>query len=77
MTWTKVSMPEAIIFMQDKKLDYSKKHHNNTPDGEASVVYFTDGTAVAVKSDWREPFSIGTPDIDANPPIWWIGVSNE
>lgn len=35
-------------------------------------VLFTDGSMIACRSQWRGPYSRETPDVDGQPPKWWI-----
>lgn len=65
-------MIEAMEHYRHHIRDYNEKK-TQSPDYNAEVIYFTDGSAIACLSSWRGPYSEVTPDIDAEPPIWWIG----
>lgn len=78
--WRQVSMREAVIFIRDEAgqpLDeppaWSRKA--GLPDsnrGSPGVEYFDNGVAVACASDWTGPYSEVTPEVDADPPQWFI-----
>lgn len=78
MRWKTCTMAEALEFAQGKTIDYD--HDSNyynydvKPSDNAEVVYFTDRTAVASESSFSGPYSEVTPDIDIEPPDWWIGT---
>ena len=70
-------MREALEFAMGKQLSPMEGTHSlqdgvSPPDYSADVQAFTDGTAVACLSCWKGLYSEVTPDIDAEPPQWWI-----
>ena len=71
MKWRACTMREALLFA--KKRIEAPDCISKPPDYEASVVTFTDGTAVAVKSEYWNSGSEYTPEDGAEPPKWWIG----
>jgi len=72
--WQECTIGEAFDFAMGKTIYHGDKYDfDDKPNWRAEVVRFTDGTAVACCSDWSGPLSEVTPDIDAQPPIWWIG----
>lgn len=73
--WRKVSMSEAIRFIRDGH--GQPVMHNDRAQGpegvyDCAIETFDDGTAVACRSKWSGPYSELTPDVDAEPPDWWI-----
>lgn len=86
MQWREVKMSEAIRFIRDRECAPLPQEQQwgltvqvGLPEEAASrnpgVEWFSDGTGVCCASDWDDwdgPYSEVTPDIDANPPTWWI-----
>lgn len=72
MNWAKCSMLEAMNWARDR--DATADEPGTLPDYAACGVIFTDGSALACKSEWVGPYSEVTPDIDAQPPVFWIGT---
>jgi hypothetical protein len=82
MKWKQVSLQEACEFMQNKTVDqtanrlfqdgYPRDLKLNHPGSEDQLI-FTDSSAVVCESNWSGPYSKLTPDIDANPPVFWVG----
>jgi hypothetical protein len=81
--WRQVSMREAVAFIRDEcgqPLDGqgvpSWMDGVPLPEfrryGGSGIEFFDNGMAVACCSDWDGPYSEVTPDIDANPPQWFI-----
>lgn len=75
--WQQCSMVDALKFSDGREINSNYCLSMDRPDAQAEVVIFTDGSAVACKSKWNGPYSEETPDIDAAPPIWWIGTLKE
>ena len=79
MEWKECGIVTAFQFAEGKTIKRNSYAYDigvtmNHPEGyNCDCVVFTDGTAVACLSQWRGPYSEVTPDIDAEPPKWWIG----
>ena len=71
MSWRKVSMKDAMIFIAGKIVE-ADHDRRESPDSNAAVEWFTDGTAVGVVSCVNGPYSDVTPDVDIQPPKWYI-----
>jgi hypothetical protein len=73
--WRRCDLFEACRFMEGRKLK-GELGDEDLPAIEdkwgAEGVEFEDGTRVACESSWNGPYSPETPDIDANPPVFWI-----
>ena len=72
--WREVSMRDAKRFIRDgdgQPTNY-KPEGIEPPDYSAAVEWFDNGTAVACLSQWCGPYSEVTPDVDAEPPKWWV-----
>jgi hypothetical protein len=79
--WHKVDLFEAARHMQGRTLmPLDGIPHMNWPNdrvGFPEIVVFTDNTAVAVCSGLSSPVSPITPDLDIDPPSFWIGERAE
>lgn len=76
MEWKECNIHKALTFANGKTINKKWPRDGqsmNEPHHCADTAVFTDGTAVACLSQWRGPLSEVTPDIDAEPPKWWIG----
>ena len=71
--WREVSMRDAIRFIRDGDGQPTDNQQGpSPPEYGAAVEWFDNGTAVACKSEWYGPYSEVTPDVDAEPPRWWV-----
>lgn len=71
MKWSDCTMLEAIQHASGRVA----RTNDDRPEGayvSASVVWFTDGTAIECSSAWDGPYSAETPDVCANDPEWRI-----
>ncbi len=71
--WRKCTMRSAILWATMRRV--AAANLQARPDGaepDEDFVVFTDGSAVAVHSVWKGPYSEVTPDIDAQDPGWRI-----
>ncbi len=67
--WRQVTMRKAIEHAKQREIDTSKPQPYSPCN---AVEWFTDGTAIKCESRWSGPISDVTPDIDADPPQWYI-----
>lgn len=72
MKWESATIEEVFQFVQGKEIVNNLTVLPLGVPWDATVVKFTDGSFVACKSEWSGPLSEVTPDIDAEPPSWWI-----
>ena len=78
--WKKVDLTDVLDFAQGKTFevlcDYSEL--NNIPSDYDNYlgkpIKFSDGTYLIDSSEWTGPYSEVTPDIDAEPPSYWLGT---
>ena len=77
MIWKESSLKEALAFAATRTISehHPAKAYTDSP-WDADVCWFTDGCAVACRSDASGPYSEVTPDIDLQPPEWWTGTPN-
>lgn len=79
MLWREVGLAEILDHFQGRRrIDGGGGQSLDLPSdavesGEASMLFLDDGSVVVAASQWRGPYSDQTPDIDAEPPRFWIG----
>lgn len=69
--WQPLDMIDAIRFAT-RRVVAPKQERVDGCDFEDCVVVFTDGTALAVRSNWDGPLSEVTPEITATDPKWRV-----
>lgn len=81
LSWRSATMAEAIQHSQARDLinpDNPSAFMSIEGIPEfAGVVLFADGTGIACVSRWKGPYSEVTPDIDGEPPDWFIGTPKD
>ena len=72
--WTKISFWNAIEWCKEREV--VSETMNEHPPGEwpGSGIVLHDGTKVVGTSSWNGPLSEVTPDVDANPPEFWLWI---
>jgi len=70
--WAQCDLFAACRFMQDRTLKGRLADFNGLGESSPDGIEFEDGTKVAASSSWRGPYSEVTPDINADPPIFWV-----
>lgn len=75
--WEECSIEKAFDYAEGKKRlsKWPTKYAVIGPEHGCDFVFFTDETCLACHSAWSGPYSEVTPDIDAEPPKWWIGTN--
>ena len=76
MNWREIPMAEAVAYCDGRKVAdpaYFPGHCLQVGNG----VLFTDGTALTCKSEWSGPLSEVTPDVDGEPPRFFLGTPEE
>lgn len=71
MQWREVNMLTVFQYATDRQPD-TKAVRPKGLDFDWDVIVFTDGTAVAVKSDWSDDSTDYTPDFEALSPDWML-----
>jgi hypothetical protein len=72
MKYREVTLADVCEWFQGRKV--AKENIVAFPgDKTAYGIELTDGSQVVCESDWSGPYSELTPDVDADPPRFWIG----
>jgi hypothetical protein len=71
--WREVPMAKAMEWMIGKTIMTTEFTVFGVGNGQGNGVILSDGTAILATSDWSGPYSKVTPDIDGDPPLFWIG----
>lgn len=79
MKWRRVSMIEVLDFLLTQSGSYRARTHDDPfpSDSKCSTgdgVVLSNGVVIVANSKWSGPYSEVTPDIDAEPPEFWIGT---
>lgn len=72
MNWIKCTIEEALQHASGRTIVKNSHDYTFTPDIDADVVCFSDGTAVACLSQWSGSYGSDTPDMSPESPLWWI-----
>lgn len=77
-SWRETTLADALQWAAGKAMVGPYEGEGGWPGGcrsSPSGVVFSDGSVVACSSDWSGPYSELTPDVDGEPPRFWIGTS--
>jgi hypothetical protein len=76
--WRKCDLADALdVAIRAGGVDRSSKGGYCRPSKAGSggdFVTLIDGTLIYSESQWTGPYSEVTPDIDGEPPVFWIGT---